>query len=41
MRIVMHGHLAQRSPFESHVASNADFANGLPVHTPLPVRAGD
>lgn len=31
----MHRHLVERNPFELHVASNADFADGLLVHTPL------
>jgi hypothetical protein len=31
----MHRQLVERSPFELHVASNADFANGLLVHTPV------
>jgi glycosyltransferase involved in cell wall biosynthesis len=31
----MHRQLVERSPFELHVASNADFADGLLVHTPL------
>jgi glycosyltransferase involved in cell wall biosynthesis len=35
VRIVMHRMLVERSPFELHVASNADFAEGLLVHTPL------
>jgi hypothetical protein len=35
VRIVMHRHLVERNPFELHVASNADFADGLLVHTPL------
>jgi glycosyltransferase involved in cell wall biosynthesis len=35
VRIVMHRHLVDRNPFELHVASNADFADGLLVHTPL------
>jgi glycosyltransferase involved in cell wall biosynthesis len=35
VRIVMHRMLVERSPFELHVASNADFANDLLVHTPL------
>src|SRR5215469_1172739 len=34
-RIVMYRHLVERRPFELHVASNADFAAGLLVHTPL------
>jgi hypothetical protein len=35
VRIVMHRHLVEGNPFELHVASNADFAEGLLVHTPL------
>jgi glycosyltransferase involved in cell wall biosynthesis len=35
VRIVMHRHLVARSPFELHVASNADFADGLLIHTKL------
>lgn len=35
VRIVMHRHLVERNPFELHVASNADFANDLLVHTRL------
>jgi glycosyltransferase involved in cell wall biosynthesis len=35
VRIVMHRMLVERSPFELHVASNADFAEELSVHTPL------
>lgn len=35
VRIVMYRHLVERNPFELHVASNADFANDLLVHTPL------
>jgi hypothetical protein len=35
VRIVMHRQLVERSPFELHVASNADFADDLLVHTPL------
>src|SRR5262245_16040641 len=31
----MHRMFVQRSPFELHVASNADFADDLLVHTPL------
>jgi hypothetical protein len=34
-RIVMYRHLVERRPFELHVASNADFAKDLLVHTPL------
>lgn len=35
VRIVMHRQLVERSPFELHVASNADFTDDLLVHTPL------
>ncbi len=35
VRIVMHRHLVERSPFELHVASNADFADGLLIHTKI------
>jgi hypothetical protein len=35
VRIVMHRHFVERNPFELHVASNADFADGLLVHTQL------
>ncbi len=35
VRIVMHRHLVERNPFKLHVASNADFEDGLLVHTPL------
>jgi hypothetical protein len=35
VRIVMHRQLVERAPFELHIASNADFADGLLVHTPL------
>ena len=35
VRIVMHRHLVERNPFELHVASNADFADDLLVHTSL------
>jgi glycosyltransferase involved in cell wall biosynthesis len=35
VRIVMHRQLVERDPFELHVASNADFADGLLVHTQL------
>src|SRR4029450_9136564 len=35
VRILMHRQLVERSPFELRVASNADFADGLLVHTPL------
>src|SRR3954452_7658498 len=34
VRIVMYRHLIDRSPFELHVASNADFADGL-INTQL------
>src|SRR5262245_52511849 len=34
-RIVVHRHLVERNPFEVHVASDADFAEDLLVHTPL------
>src|SRR4029453_1369196 len=38
----MYRHLVEQSPFELHVASNADFAEGLIIHTqlrlPYPVR---
>ena len=34
-RIVMYRHLVERSPFDLHVASNADFADGLLIHTKL------
>jgi len=34
-RIVMYRHLIDRSPFELHVASNADFADGLMIQTQL------
>ena len=37
VRIVMHRMLVERSPFELHVASNADFADDLLVHTLLPL----
>ena len=33
VRIVMHRQLVERNPFELHVASNADFAEGLLIHT--------
>lgn len=33
--IVMHRQLVEHSPFELHVASNADFADNVLVHTPL------
>ena len=35
VRIVMHRHLVERKPFELYVASNADFADGLLIHTKL------
>ena len=35
VRIVMHRQLVEHNPFDLHVASNADFADGLLVHTPL------
>jgi glycosyltransferase involved in cell wall biosynthesis len=35
VRIVMHRMFVERSPFELHVASNADFADDLRVDTPL------
>jgi glycosyltransferase involved in cell wall biosynthesis len=35
VRIVMYRHFIERSPFELHVASNADFADGLVIHTQL------
>jgi len=35
VRIVMHRHLVQRKPFDLHVASNADFADDLFIHTRL------
>src|SRR6266513_380715 len=35
VRIVMHRQLVERNPFELHIASNADFADDLLVHTPL------
>jgi glycosyltransferase involved in cell wall biosynthesis len=35
VRIVMHRHLVEANPFILHVASNADFEDGLLVHTPL------
>ena len=35
VRIVMHRQLVEDSPFELHVASNADFDDDLLVHTPL------
>jgi len=35
VRIVMYRHLIERCPFELHVASNADFADDLLIHTRL------
>jgi hypothetical protein len=35
VRVVLHRHLVERKPFDLHVASNADFAADLIVHTPL------
>jgi hypothetical protein len=35
VRIVMHRHLVEEDPFKLRVASNADFEDGLLVHTPL------
>ena len=35
VRIVMYRHFIERSPFELHVASNTDFAEGLVIHTQL------
>src|SRR5262245_490730 len=35
VRVVMHRQLVERNPFELHVASNADFDDGLLVHTPM------
>jgi len=35
VRIVMHRQFVERSPFELHVASNADFVGDPLVHTPL------
>jgi glycosyltransferase involved in cell wall biosynthesis len=35
VRIVMHRMFVERSPFQLHVVSNADFADDLLVHTPL------
>ncbi len=35
VRIVMYRHFIDRSQFELHVASNADFAEGLVIHTQL------
>ena len=35
VRIVMHRHLVERSPFDLSVVSNADFADDLLIHTKL------
>jgi len=35
VRIVMHRHLVEQRPFELHVASNADFAEGLLIDTQM------
>jgi len=35
VRVVMHRQLVERTPFELHVASNADFDDALLVHTPM------
>ena len=35
VRVVMHRHFVERNPFELHVASSADFEDGLLVHTSL------
>ena len=35
VRIVMHRHLVEQVPFVLHVASNADFADGLLIHTKI------
>jgi glycosyltransferase involved in cell wall biosynthesis len=35
VRIVMYRHLVERAPFDLHVASNADFADDLLIHTRL------
>jgi glycosyltransferase involved in cell wall biosynthesis len=35
VRIVMYRHLVERAPFNLHVASNADFADGLLIDTQL------
>jgi glycosyltransferase involved in cell wall biosynthesis len=35
VRIVMYRHFVERNPFELHVASNADFADVLLIHTQL------
>jgi hypothetical protein len=35
VRIVMYRHLVERGPFDLHVASNADFADDLLIHTRL------
>jgi glycosyltransferase involved in cell wall biosynthesis len=34
-RILMYRHLVERCPFELHVASNADFADNLLIHTKI------
>ena len=34
-RILMYRHLVERAPFDLHVASNADFADNLLIHTKL------
>jgi glycosyltransferase involved in cell wall biosynthesis len=34
-RILMYRHLVERAPFDLHVASNADFAENLLIHTKL------
>ena len=34
-RILMYRHLVERAPFDLHVASNADFADNLLIHTNL------
>jgi glycosyltransferase involved in cell wall biosynthesis len=34
-RILMYRHLVERAPFDLHVASNADFADKLLIHTKL------
>jgi glycosyltransferase involved in cell wall biosynthesis len=34
-RILMYRHLVERNPFDLHVASNADFADNLLIHTKL------
>ena len=35
VRIVMYRHLVERTPFELHVVSNADFSDDLFIHTKL------